>query len=236
MAQIDKLTTTNDVVQFVRRIARDNCSLSAKMGFHYIRRATFDSLAIAYQLRPFEKVDLDGNGLTDLIFNGSGYGYSLSDSVPYPVSFAILNFGNDSFDVRELKLGDFDDVAAHVIRLDGKPYIQTIRASSNRKGVQYHVDTLAWRFNGFIEKGLPVKRNITRIDYTCFNGLALGSSMALRIIKDSFRLKQERFTYFNGSKSGGVYLTHLDSTGRGGFWRILGIFGEKASYAKNRMV
>lgn len=211
MAQIDKLTTTEDVVQFVRRIACDNCSLSAKMGFQRIRYASFDSLAAAYHLRSFEKEDLDGNGLTDLIFNGSEYGYSQSDSVPYPVSFAILSFGNDSFYVRELHLGVFDDIAAHALRLDGKPYIQTIRVTSSRKGVEYHIDTLAWRFNAFIEKGLPVKRKIIQIDYTCFNGLAYESNMTLRIIKDSVRLKKERSESFNGQENGGVYLARLDN-------------------------
>jgi len=100
MAQIDKLTTMDDVVQFVRRVACDNCSLSAKLEFQRIRHASFDSLVAQYHLRSFEKEDLDGNGLTDLIFNGSRFGYSQSDSIPYPTSFAILSFGKDSFDIR----------------------------------------------------------------------------------------------------------------------------------------
>jgi hypothetical protein len=77
--------------------------------------------------------------LTDLIFNGSRYSYSLSDSFANPLSLAILSFGNDSFYVRDLSLDHFEDIAAHPIRLDGKPYIQTIRVTQSHIGAEYHM-------------------------------------------------------------------------------------------------
>jgi hypothetical protein len=89
---------------------------------------------------------------------------------------ATLSFGKDSFYVRDLSLDHFEDIAAHPLRLDGKPYVQTIRVTQSHKGAEYHaeyhIDTLAWEFKAFIEKRRPEKRKITQIDYNGWNGLA----------------------------------------------------------------
>jgi hypothetical protein len=215
MAQIEKLTTTDEIVQFVHRVAPEYGSISSKLGFRLTSHDSLDSLVKAYHLQSFEKADLDGNGLTDLIFNGSRYSYSRSDSFANPLSLAILSFGSDSFRVRDLSLNHFEDIAAHPILLGGKPYIQTFRVSQIYNGeeyhAEYHIDTLAWECNAFIEKRLPVKRKITQIDYTGLNGLAFWSDITLRIINDSVRLIKERLEGFNGLVRGGVFLTRLDS-------------------------
>ena len=214
MAQVEKLTTTDEIVQFVHKIAPEYGSISSKFGFRLITHASFDSLVNAYHLQSFEKVDLDGNGLTDLIFNGSRYSYSQSDSFAEPLSLAILSFGRDSYYVRDLSLDHFEDIAAHPLRIDGKQYIQTIRVNQRHIDTEYraeyHIDTLAWAFNAFIEKKPSVKRKITQIDYTSWNGLAFYNNITLRIVNDSVRLKKERFEGFDGIESGGVFLTRLD--------------------------
>jgi hypothetical protein len=215
IAQIEKPTTTDEIVQFVHRVAPEYGSISSKIGFRMITHASFDSLVKACHLQSFEKVDLDGNGLIDLIFNGSRYSYSQSDSFAEPLSLAILSFGRDSFYVRDLSLDHFEDIAAHRLQFDGKPYIQTIRVTQRHIDTEYraeyHIDTLAWEFNTFIEKKPSVQRKISQIDYTSWNGLAFNSNITVRIINDSARLKKERFEGFDGLESGGVFLTRLGS-------------------------
>ncbi|WP_431213864.1 hypothetical protein ACQ86N_02905 [Puia sp. P3] len=44
MAQIEKLPTTDEIVQFVRKVAPDYSSISSTLGFRQIARASFDSL------------------------------------------------------------------------------------------------------------------------------------------------------------------------------------------------
>lgn len=217
MAQIEKLTTKDDVLQFVHRVAPSYGSLSFQNRFRLIAHSrfdtkAFDSLEKVYHLQSFEKVDLDGNGLTDLIFNGAYYSHSSpSDSSANPLSLAILSFGHDSFSVRNLSLEIFEDIAAHGISLDGKSYIQTIRATQNHLVNEYHIDTLAWLFNTFIEKKPPAKRKIIRIDYNGSNSLAFWTDLTLRIAGDSSRLIKERFEGGSGLNRGGIYLTQLDS-------------------------
>ena len=210
VAQIEKLTSPDEILQFVRKVAPDYGSISSKMGFRRIKQTSFDSLAKAYHLQSFEKVDLDGNGLTDLVFNGSRYSYSQSDSFAEPLSLAILSFGKDSFVVRDLSLDLFQDIAAHIVQIDGKPYIQTIRVTQHRIDTgyyaEYDIDTLAWKLNAFIEKKPPVKRKIAQIEYNSWNGLAFWTNITLRIVNDSVRLKKQRLE----GRGGGVYLTRLD--------------------------
>jgi hypothetical protein len=211
IAQIERLTTTGEVLRFVRKVASGYGSISSKMDFPRITPAAFDSLTKSYHLQSFEKADLDGNGLTDLIFNGSRFSYSQSDSFAQPLSLAILSLGKDSFEVRDLSLDIFQDIAAHLIQLDGKPYIQTIRVTRHRIDTnycaEYNIDTLAWEFNAFIERKSMDRRKIAQIDYNCWNGLAFWVNATLRIINDSVRLKKERFEGYLS----GVYLSRLNS-------------------------
>ena len=238
MAQIEKLTTTDEVVQFVRKVAPDYGSISTKFGFRLTPFGSFDSLVKAHHLLQYEKTDLDGNGMTDLVFNGSSFSYSQSDSFANPLSLVILGFGNDSFYVRDLRLDHFEDIVADPILLDGKPYIQAVRVTQNHIGgeyhAEYHIDTLAWKFNAFIEKKVPVKRKITQIDYTGWNGLAFMNNITLRIIQDSVQLKKERFEGFDGLESGGVFLTRLDANTSQRLYGLLDAMdfvGLKESYA-----
>ena len=226
MAQIEKLTTEDEVVNFVRKVAPEYGSISSKFGFRRITHASFDSLVKIYHLKSFEKADLDGNGLTDLIFNGSEYSYSESDSIARPISLAILSFGKDSLCVRDLSLENFEDVAAHLLWLDGKPYIQTFHAKlrmiDTEYHAEYHIDTLAWKFNVFIEKKAPIKRKITQIDYNAWNGLAFWTDITLRIIGDSARLTKERNDDLHGIDRGGVFLTRLDPNTSQRLYGLLG--------------
>jgi hypothetical protein len=82
---------------------------------------------------------------------------------------------------------------------------------------EYHIDTLAWKFNAFIEKKQPVKRRIAQIDYNSWNGLAFWTNITLRIINDSVRLKKQRFE----GRGGGAYLTRLDSNSAHRLYELL---------------
>ena len=216
MAQIEQLSTDDEIVQFVRKVAPGYDSISSRLGFRQIARASFDSLVRAYHIQSFEKADLDGNGRTDLIFNGSKYYQSTTGPVAEPLSLAILSFGKDSFYVRELKLDHFEDIMARPVQLGGKQYLQAIRVNqryfAGAYHAIYHIDTLVWAFNAFIEKRPVVKRKITKIDYSSFNGLAFWGNMTLRIARDSVRMKKDLYEYYNGEKTGGVMLTRLDSS------------------------
>jgi hypothetical protein len=225
MAQIDSLKTVTDVLQFVRRVAPEYEPISFKLGFKRIAAASFDSLAAIYHLQSFETADLDGNGFTDLIFNGSIYYSPPPDSVVVPFSLAILSFGKDSFIVRRFSLDYFADIAAHLLQIDGKSYVQTVCLTSNRPWgpylQEYRIDTLAWAFNTFIEKKPPVKRKITRIDYNAANGMGFQHNISLRICGDSVRLTKERLEDFQGMDAGGVFLTRLDSGTRQRLYGLL---------------
>jgi hypothetical protein len=141
MAQIEKLTTTDEVLRFVGRVAPQYGTISSKFHFRLTtRRGSSDSLVKAYHLQSFEKADLDGNGLTDLIFNGSQLNYSASDTFEEPLSLAILSFGKDSFYVSYLSLDHFEDIAAHPIFLDRKGFQLWQRI--NRTIVKFEVWTV----------------------------------------------------------------------------------------------
>ena len=236
MGQIEKLTTKEEILQFVRKVAPDYGSISARFGFRRIPLSAFDSLVTTYHLQGVEKADLDGNGLTDLIFNGSRYSYSGQDSSHLPITLAILSFSKDSFAVRDLSLQPFQDIAAHYLLIDGRPCIQTFRSSVRLEDTNYHVDclidTLVWEFGSFIEKRQPVKRRIQRIDYNSWNGLVFWKDIALRIIKDSVRLKKQRLEAWRG----GVYLSRLDSATNHRLYGLLDAIdfvGLKDRYAVN---
>jgi hypothetical protein len=224
MAQIDNLTTSADVLQFVQRVAPLDDPISSKLGFLRITAASFDSLARIYHIQSFEKADLDGNGFTDLIFNGSIYYTTKPDSFAVPLSLVILSFGKDSFLVRRLALDYFDDIAARLLQVDDNTYVQTICVTSNRAWGPYRpvyrIDTLAWAFNTFIEKKPPVKRKITQIDYDAM-GMSYPNNIALRIRDDSVRLTKERLEGFQGMDAGGVFLARIDLNTRDRLYGLL---------------
>jgi len=225
IAQIEKLTTTDEIVQFVHRVAPQYDSISPRIRFRLITQASSDSLVRIYHLQSFEKLDLDGNGITDLIFNGLQYHHSKWGDIAEPLSLAVLGFEKDSFYVRNLGLNGFEDIAARPVILDGKSYLQTIRVTQRHIGAEfhaeYHIDTLAWKFNAFIEKTPSVKRKIIQIDYNSWNGLFFQGNITLRIIDDSVRLKKEKLEGLPGLYGGGVFLTRLGPNTRQRLYGLL---------------
>lgn len=199
--RIDSLASDEDVLSFVKKTS-DYPSLrfqlptgkdSFRIAFWKKYRQALDSFGV----KPYEKVDLDNNGLTDLVF--SGY-----DSVYRgPLSIVVLSFEKDSFSTSILPMEGYPRFfAAKTIRIDGQPYLQTLieqrtgrehPLSKNRQMFvidkdyyfQRWCDTLDWTL------GLPVERwphgpqVIDTFRYSFVGGLGTSDFFQLTIIHDS---------------------------------------------------
>ena len=162
MAQIEKLTTRDEIVQFVHRVAPEYGSISARFGFTRVAHASFDSLVRTYHLQSFEKADLDGNGYTDLLFNG----YLNKDGESRQYSIVVLSFGADSLRQQDIS-GAHGFFASRIVRVNGRDlvkisYLQAVDDSARKKG--YHLtskeDTLMAEDGRMVEVPPPVLHHI----------------------------------------------------------------------------
>jgi hypothetical protein len=185
--RIDSLNTIYDVIRFVHHLGQDYSLAEAQP---YLRSDTitaYKRLIHRFHIQPFEKIDIDGNGFTDLLFNGR-LPHRPGDQEK-PISIVVLSFGKDSFLVKDLLLyTNSQYFAARVLHIDGKPAIQTLHTLWHEKGPKYWNDTLAWRLNTFIEKNIPVKRIIERIDYEADFVDMYSPNLLIRITGDTVRL------------------------------------------------
>jgi hypothetical protein len=157
----------------------------------------------SFQIQPFEKVDLDGNGFTDLLFNGNE---AAKPNKRSPIlSIAVLSFGNDSFLVKNLPLHTLSTeyFAARVLHFDGQPALQTVNTRWSEQGPECWNDTL-------IEKTKPVKHHIEKIDYAIGFSQLPGGNLTLKIVGDSARLIKDIWFGLDGLDNGGFFLAKLD--------------------------
>jgi len=130
---IDKLQTNEDVYNFlVKKVSRkfkDNPPLddSAK---------TIDTAK--YGRNKFFKVDLDNNGLTDLII------YGLRNFL------VVFDNGKKDYVIRYLDRGTFLSNTATLISIDTLSFPKQIIIQQSEKSKQ-QIDTLIFKFNSFIE-------------------------------------------------------------------------------------
>lgn len=241
---VDSLRTDQDILNFVRRIEPPPYGHTGLHGYAGLvldppqsKRAEANAFHLQYRrqmdsfgARTYEKIDLDDNGYTDLLFNGY-------DSIhPGYHSMAILFFGKDSFCIRELpKEFNPEFFAARSIRIDGKPFLQTLTTFYTSEEYQtiYHgeprylknrfiarrCDTLTWISFWPVEKRphFPHSVDTLRYDFGGFLG-----AFHLTLIGNSVTL--DRIFEFHQGKLADPYDTlvaRLDSTTARSLYNII---------------
>jgi len=176
----------------------------------YIRR---------FGAKAFEKADFDGNGRTDLLFNGF-----LNSGRPPMLSLVILAYGRDSFQIHNITRGSgLDFFVAKKVMLDDTPAIeyldsehQKLEAQDHgslriRDSIEYHRDTIVYESETFVER---TKSNSIILEQLRFCNMInqLGGEFSLIFYKDSVRLGHgEDLSPENLIERGGTFTTKLDT-------------------------
>jgi hypothetical protein len=203
--RIDSLVNDEDVLYFVRKTS-DYPSLrfqlptgkdSFGIAFWKRYRQRFDS----FGARPYEKVDLDNNGLTDLVFTGYDSLYR------GPLSVVVLSFEKDSFSTHILPMGNNPQFfAAKTIHIDGQPFLQTVteklvgRNNLLQKDRQQFLidgyyyqrwcDTLDWSLSCPVERWPHRPQTIDTLRYDYTGGLGFFVLFQMTVINDSLHLSK----------------------------------------------
>ena len=205
---IDSLRTPDQVLAFVKGLEKYDTNVSLHRNNPLYGGRVREKRRQDFGALPYEKADLDGNGYTDLLFNGYQYqqGYS------FPWTRIILWFGGDSLRV----IGWHKDLmAAKAIRLGDQLSIRTLRADG--------IDTLVWFQDNFIERVPPQKHRIQEIRYEfCPCGLSLEGSFHMTIYGDSVKLITDA-AISPGTRvdSGGFFVARLDTALRHRLYALL---------------
>ncbi len=130
---IDKLQTIRDVNNFI------NKKIDKSFRKHLLLDEDPKLIDTAkYGRNKFFKVDIDNNGLTDLLVYG------------YRDLFMILNNGKNNYTVYNLYKGDFNSYSVELISIDTLVLPRKIIIHQDVKPIT-QTDTLIFKFNSFIE-------------------------------------------------------------------------------------
>ena len=175
---IDSLQTTQQVEQWIRRTIRKN---------YFYPAFEVDTLLINYgavcqqvcaglPVRPYVKVDMDGNGYTDLlVYRRRHFGRGRSESELY----LIKCYGPRSFVVEYVQgRGSGSCQAAAVVQLEGRPAliyqhdVTPVGAEGFAEQMLPQTDTLVHRFGDLVEynrqpEAAPFQRLEARFGYDC---------------------------------------------------------------------
>jgi len=154
--RIDELKTTLDIENFIIKI---DAEFASGTNFHIPKIDTIiidkncSQIINLWSILNFEKVDLTNDGLTDLIFlihlNNEFYQY------------LVIDHGNNDFELLRILDGLLSECELiKPIRIKNSNALRIYR-SNNYDGINI-IDTLIYKFNGFIE--LNSKNNILPID------------------------------------------------------------------------
>jgi hypothetical protein len=205
---IDSLNTTDDVLHFIKSLVKGNPLLQGLVPVlplsnadPLVYPAEYRRQLDSFGLQPFEKVDLDGNGLSDLLW--SGYDSLLQTRI----TFIVWSIEQDSFLIRILPKDDFVDFfGARCIQVQGKPMLQTLTARRRASKVVVKPPRLI-KDSVYFEKRMDTLQVIAtwpvewrphsahRIDTLIYQFSTSGTwigSFRLTLVQDSLRLKKER--------------------------------------------
>lgn len=174
--RIDDLKTDKEVADFI--VSLDSARFHGKYSPKFYVAPT-DSLwrkhpkAAEAQIKNWEKVDLNGDGLTDIVVLANWY-----DMTP----FVALSVGEDQFKLIRLQYSVGGEELAKVIQLKNKPMLLFYASKQliNRKGkslAEYYqdtttIDTLIYRSDAFVEyNSHPIVKKISAVTFTtstCF--------------------------------------------------------------------
>lgn len=151
---IDAIETTDDLEKFISKKIPRKIRKSIFIDNPYPQTATTE-------MKAFYKVDLDNNGLTDLVINGYGL-------------YAITDSGNNNYKVVIIGSGGFTSYKYTLKNIIDKPIAKVVvrKKSDFNDSVVFPADTLVYKFNRFIKYNpKPEDLSITEIKFSaseCF--------------------------------------------------------------------
>jgi len=169
--KIDELKTDSDVVRFLIPLSPNFTSrYMPKLVIQpidtiikYFQKNDCFSLAKTWGAKSWQKVDLNNDGLTDLVVICTRYRYS---------NFVVLDNGNNTFKLIQLQYSSFWNELINVIRYKGKNLIVFHSMEEERvdkRPAFYRMwyartDTLVYKFDHFIEMNEhPIKYDIDSV-------------------------------------------------------------------------
>lgn len=179
--RIDSLRTDEQVEAFVNEMHKSSGGDTISIIPHHVVSSLPDYPArlAAFGSIPYQKADFDGNGWTDLLFNGFEY-FGVGHS-QWKV-LVILSFGNDSFQIKELTQRHFGVYAAKLVYRNGQACINMLSVREMEK-ISTRLDTLVYRCGDFIEWKPPTKHHIESIHFNITGNLVF-EGMELTITGD----------------------------------------------------
>lgn len=184
---IDSIQTNEQALAFVRKLDSGNrsfCLRPQKIVFD----AELDSaMTREYDIRAFEKADIDNNGLTDLLFNG--YDCYELNSYCNRVSLVILSFEKDSFKVENLCRNTLSRyLAAQFVSVNRQALVRIIwmeRSVKPEGALNRSEDTLVYAWHNFIEKEEPSHHRISKVNYYLSSGMGAIQDFEITVTPDS---------------------------------------------------
>lgn len=184
--RIDQLKTDQEVADFI--VSLDSAGFHGKYSPKFYVPST-DSLwrkipkAAEAKIRNWEKADLNGDGLTDIVVLGNWY-----STMP----FVAIDIGNDKFKLMRLQYSHGSEEFAKIIRLKNQLLLLFYGSKQyiNKKGktlADYYkdtttIDTLIYRFNSFVEYNPhPKSKKIASITFTTNTCLGICPKFVLTI-------------------------------------------------------
>ena len=188
--KIDKLKTTEEVIEFVKHVSprfKDSWKeFTIPPTDVLAKERECDGIFQDWDIKNWEKVDLTNDGLTDLLFISYQYSYT-----PY----AIVDNGDGGFKVHSLWRSSFEKCElAKPITLNDKNYLKIYQPRSkwnnaedllSLEAIEYTViDTLTYKFQSFVElNDEPANYEIEKVEFK--SGPCDGSCPVFSLVLDA---------------------------------------------------
>ena len=198
---IDSLTTDDQALTFVRAFDGIYAGLYIDPPAPPISGPNSDLPWLRkFGARTWEKGDFDGNGRSDLLFNGY-YSFRGNGNYSQRICVVVFDLGRDSFRIEELSQGHFIRFfAAKKLSFGNQDCIVTLqhkeRYGTNNfaDSLPNRVDTLAYRLDHFIERPKAHKpHSIQELTFSVRGGFTMDLGYTITIRGDSVLLFQEKF-------------------------------------------
>ncbi|WP_276481416.1 hypothetical protein [Paraflavitalea pollutisoli] len=171
--KIDALRDSAEVLAFVGMLKHDWYRITYQKPERYFIKKYVAQRQRGLGIRPYEKADIDGNGLTDLLFNGF-------DTSGRQLAFVVLDRGNNDFLLKDLtNYSNSSFIAARLIALEHTTYILTniidyhSKRYSKKTERTERTDTIRFAMDAFIEKGAPGQFTMQEFRYAMCGAMGI---------------------------------------------------------------